>query len=257
MQRIVMAIGTHPDDIEFMMAGTLILLKNVGCEIHYMNIANGSCGTNKYPVEEIVRIRKNEALQAAQILEAIYHESLVNDLEIYYEKEILSRLAAVIRTAAPDILLIPSAQDYMEDHKITSRLAVTAAFCRGMRNFGTIPETEPIDKEMVLYHALPYGLMDELRQPVIAGLYIDISKVLSLKRNLLAQHKSQKEWLDVSQGYDAYLQTMEKMSEQVGFMSGVYKYAEGWCRHSHIGFSGMEVDLLAQILKNQSLIAAD
>ena len=37
------AIAAHPDDIEFQMAGTLILLQRAGYEIHYMNIANGSC----------------------------------------------------------------------------------------------------------------------------------------------------------------------------------------------------------------------
>ena len=38
---IVLAIAAHPDDIEFMMAGTLLLLKQAGCETHYLNIANG------------------------------------------------------------------------------------------------------------------------------------------------------------------------------------------------------------------------
>ena len=41
----VLAFGCHPDDIEFMMAGTLLLLKDLGVELHYINIANGSCGT--------------------------------------------------------------------------------------------------------------------------------------------------------------------------------------------------------------------
>ena len=39
------AIGAHPDDIEFYMAGTLLLLKQAGCEIHYMNLASGNCGS--------------------------------------------------------------------------------------------------------------------------------------------------------------------------------------------------------------------
>ena len=40
-----LAVAAHPDDIEFYMAGTLLLLKKAGCEIHYMTVANGSCGS--------------------------------------------------------------------------------------------------------------------------------------------------------------------------------------------------------------------
>ena len=47
-RKSAIAIGAHPDDIEFMMAGTLLLLKKAGYEIHYMNVANGSCGSVQY-----------------------------------------------------------------------------------------------------------------------------------------------------------------------------------------------------------------
>ncbi|MDG2125455.1 MAG: PIG-L family deacetylase, partial [Verrucomicrobiales bacterium] len=40
-----MAIGAHPDDIEFMMAGTLLLLQKQGWEVHYMNLSSGNCGS--------------------------------------------------------------------------------------------------------------------------------------------------------------------------------------------------------------------
>ena len=55
------AIAAHPDDIEFHMAGTLILLGRAGYELHYMTIANGSCGTTQYSRDEIIRIRRAEA----------------------------------------------------------------------------------------------------------------------------------------------------------------------------------------------------
>jgi len=54
---IAFAIGSHPDDLEFMMGGTLLLLKDRGAEVHYLNIANGSCGTEAYSREEIIRNR--------------------------------------------------------------------------------------------------------------------------------------------------------------------------------------------------------
>jgi LmbE family N-acetylglucosaminyl deacetylase len=41
----VLAAAAHPDDIEFMMAGTLLRLKDAGCEIHLWNLANGCYGS--------------------------------------------------------------------------------------------------------------------------------------------------------------------------------------------------------------------
>jgi len=37
---------------------------------------------------------------------------------------------------------------------------------------------------------------------------------------MLAQHRSQKEWLDTSQGLDSYLVTMEDMCREAGRRSG-------------------------------------
>lgn len=245
----VFALGCHPDDIEFMMAGTLFLLKEAGCELHYMNLANGSCGTTEYGVEEIVKIRKSEAEKAAAYLGAAFNESLVNDLEVFYNQDIIRKVTAIIRQVKPDIMLIPSLEDYMEDHMNTSRIAVTAAFCRGMPNYHSIPEEDPLQQDIVLYHALPYGLEDGLRRRINPDFYINISSVIKKKEKMLACHQSQKKWLDISQGLDAYLFTMRGMSEEVGKMSIKFKYAEGWRRHSHLGYSGKETDPLPEILK--------
>jgi hypothetical protein len=73
--------------------------------------------------------------------------------------------------------------------------------------------------------------------------------VIDRKEKMLACHESQKNWLDESQGLDAYLITMREMSEQVGKMAGTCQYAEGWRRHSHLGFSNQEIDPLGEILK--------
>jgi len=65
MSARVFAVAAHADDIEFGMAGTLILLAQAGCEIHYLNLANGSCGSATHSAEAIAAIRLNEARQAA------------------------------------------------------------------------------------------------------------------------------------------------------------------------------------------------
>jgi hypothetical protein len=78
--------------------------------------------------------------------------------------------------------------------------------------------------------------------------FVGIEKVFALKRRMLAAHKSQKEWLDASQGMDAYLNEMEATGRAVGRMSGRFAIAEGFSRHSHLGFSPPDWDPLASLL---------
>lgn len=200
MTQRAFAIGAHPDDIEFMMAGTLLLLKQADWELHYMTIANGSCGSAVHDAVMAARIRRGESMDAATSIGAIYHESFCNDIEIFYEKNSLQRLGSVMRQVAPDIVLTHAPWDYMEDHMNTCRLVVTAAFVRGMPNYPVDPPQPAIEKPVTLYHALPYGLRDPLNRPVIPGMYVDITGVMPAKRQMLALHRSQGEWLDASQG---------------------------------------------------------
>ena len=248
MVKRAFAVAAHPDDIEFLMAGTMMLLKEVGYELHYMNIANGSCGTAHHAKADIIRIRRSEAIAAAERIGATYHESLVDDIEIYYERETLARVGAVMREVAPEILLVQSPIDYMEDHQNAARLAVSAAFNRGMPNFPTNPPREPVAQEVTVYHAQPHGNRDPLRRPVKPDFLVDISGVIGRKREMLACHQSQKVWLDESQGMVSYLNSMEDLSRETGRMTANFAFAEGWRRRLHFGFCAEHANPLAQAL---------
>lgn len=84
-------------------------------------------------------MREKEAREAAGKLNAVFHESMFNDLEIFYNEKSVRMLSALIRDVKPDILLIPSPADYMEDHVNTARLGVTASFSRCMKNWQSLP----------------------------------------------------------------------------------------------------------------------
>ncbi len=251
----VFAIAAHPDDIEFMMAGTFILLGWTGCELHYLTLANGCCGTQVHDAATIVRLRRDEAMEAARLAGAIHHESLVDDMEVYYDRSTLRRLAAIVREVAPAIILTQSTQEYMEDHTNTTRLVLSAAFGRSMRNLPVEPPRPPIDQPVTVYHALPYGLRDPLRRRVRPGIFVDITESLPTKRAMLACHRSQKEWLDASQGLDSYLTTMEEMALEVGRLSGAFSCAEGWTRHLHLGYCASDADPLVRALGRRAVIS--
>lgn len=248
MAPIVLAAAAHPDDIEYLMAGTLLHLKEAGASLHYLNIANGCFGTNRQTRDEITAMRLAEARRAAELLGATFHPPLANDMEIVYDLTLLRRLAALVREVQPDILLLQSTNDYMEDHINSARLMASAAFTRSMVNYETIPPRPSYDKDLAVYHAMPVGLSGALREPIEPHFHVDVTAVLQQKCRLLDCHESQKAWLDTTQALDSFADSLLEQDAEMGRRSGVFKHAEGWRRHSHRGFGPPDYDPLVAAL---------
>jgi N-acetylglucosamine malate deacetylase 1 len=247
-QKSVLAIFAHPDDIEFVAAGTLLLLRERGWTLHYLNLCSGNGGSVQMDGPTTAAVRLKEAQAAARLLGATFYGPIADDLELVYSQVWLKKVASVVRAAKPDIVLTHSPQDYMEDHINTSRLAVTAAFAHGVPNFITDPPHPAFFHDVSVYHAMPHGLCDPLRQQLQAGLYVNTAAVHAQKREALAAHASQKHWLDISQGMDSYLASMDESSHAVGRLSGCFEHAEGWRRHLHLGLSSTNIDPLREAL---------
>lgn len=245
---VAMAIAAHPDDIEFMMSGSLLLLREAGYEIHYLNVASGSCGSSRMNAAQTRRVRLGEAREAARILGAHFHRSLVDDLEIFYEPTLLRRLAAVVREVKPTVILTHALSDYMEDHMNTARLTVTAAFARGMPNFRTQPVRSVYQSDVTVYHAMPHGLRDEMGRPVIPEAFVDVTSVQETRAKALAAHRSQQEWLDITQTMDSVIAVQEETARTVGRLSGRFRLAEGWSRHNPLGFCAGDANPLRTAL---------
>ncbi|HEY6166609.1 MAG TPA: PIG-L family deacetylase [Verrucomicrobiae bacterium] len=252
--KTAIAIFAHPDDIEFVAAGTLLQLKERGWEIHYLNVSRGNCGSVEFSPAKTRRVRLQEAKNAAKILGAHFHPPLCDDLEIFYDIKTLRRLSAVIRESRASIVLTHSPQDYMEDHMITSRLAVSAAFTHGMPNFHSIPPRPTYAHDVTVYHAMPHGLCDPLRRRIVPGAFVNTTAVHAIKLKALAAHRSQQSWLDVSQGMNSYLASMQEMSRAVGKLSRKFDFAEGWRRHLHYGFAANDIDPLGEALGKDYLV---
>jgi LmbE family N-acetylglucosaminyl deacetylase len=252
----VIAIAAHPDDIEFVMAGTLLLLGEAGWALHYLNLSTGNLGSTTMSPAKTAQVRRKEAQAAASELGAAWHAPFCNDLEIFYDARALRRLGAVIREVAPDVILTHSPQDYMEDHMNTCRLTVSAAFLRAMPGYQTTPRRRAVQKPVTIYHANPHGLRDGLRRRIHPGAFVDTTTVHARKTAALRCHRSQDGFLDATQGMSNYLRTMDDLSREVGTLSGRFPLAEGWRRHLHWGFCGADDDPLRDALGSRYLINA-
>jgi len=252
-QPTVLAIAAHPDDIEFVMAGTLLELAARGWGIHYFNLANGCCGSKQLSREQCAAVRLTEAQTAAALIPAKFHAPICNDLEVFYNPELHAKVAAVVRQVKPTIVLTHALSDYMEDHQNAARLAVGGAFVRGMPNFVTTPAVLSYDGEVAIYHAQPHGNRDPLGNTVIPTHFVDVTHHLATKRQLLSAHASQDQWLDETQQLSSYLTTMEELNREVGGLSGRFELAEGWRQHIHMGLSSPGFDPL-QVALSDSLL---
>ena len=246
----VFAVGAHPDDVEFNMAGTLSLLAKAGFEPHMMNVSRSNLDSNELSEAEITLIRRREAERSAEVISAVYHPPIADDLMIFYNDALLRQITAVVREIRPTVVLLPSLNDYMEDHTNTARLVITACFSRAMRHYVSDPPRPATDQDVFLYHAQPHLNRDGMRNLVVPSQFVNITDQMETKLEMLGCHESQRQWLDETQGMDDYLESMRQSGAEVARMqpSLGWTYAEGFRQHSHAGFSAVDRDVLAEIL---------
>ncbi len=219
-----------------------------GWELHYANLCDGSRGSTTMDMTTCAAKRLAEAQAACAVLGGKFYPPIYHDMEAVYTTQNLAKVAGIVRMAKPSIVLTHSPVDYMEDHEIACRLAVSAAFAHGMPNLHSDPPVPVYSDPVTVYHAQPVHNRVPTGELVTPHLYVDITEVLEKKIEALGCHESQKQWLDESQGQDSYLETARQVSAEVGKMSGKFEYAEGWRRREHWGFCSAGDDPLAVAL---------
>src|SRR5262245_7710247 len=197
MPNVVLSVLAHPDDAEFLCAGTLIrLIREHGWQAHVASMTPGDCGSADRPPEEISAVRRREGAAAAALIGATYHCLEERDLLIFYAERPLERVTRLLRAVRPDVVLTHSPADYMLDHEVTSALARAAAFGAPIPNFfagrGHPP---PLPHIPHLYYCDPIEGKDALGRAVPPAFCVDVSGVVGTKAEMLAAHASQREWL--------------------------------------------------------------
>jgi LmbE family N-acetylglucosaminyl deacetylase len=243
----VLAFFAHPDDAEFLCAGTLARLRARGFSIHFATLTAGDGGSAELPPDEIAQIRLGEAARAAALLDGTYQWAQAKDLLICYDPPTLRRVLEIVRRVNPAIVFTHSPQDYLLDHEITSMLVRAACFAASVPNVKTEAEQAAPATGGVphLFYSDALEGKDMFGAPVTPGFYIDISEVIETKAAMLACHASQREWLLRQHGMDQYLQAMRDWSAQRGAEAGV-TYAEAF--RQHLGHAHPQTNPLAELL---------
>lgn len=243
----VLALFAHPDDAEFLCAGTLAHLAGRGAEIHIATLSAGDCGSTTLPPARIADLRQQEASRAAAMIGARYHCLKSKDLLIFYDRPHLNKVMELVRQVRPSLVLTHSPVDYMVDHETVSRLCQTACFGALAPNYrtGVRQPTPPLSGVPHLYYTDAFGRRDIMGNKIESGLCVNISATLKRKEDMLACHVSQQAWLQTQQGIPQTLLAMREMAAEAGKRAR-FRWAEGFRQHLGQGFPS--TNLLKELL---------
>jgi LmbE family N-acetylglucosaminyl deacetylase len=130
--RQVLAIGAHPDDVEFGCGASLARWSATGCAVHLAVLTDGSKGSWDPTIDtvQLVATRRREQDDAAAVLGgAQVHWFAERDGELEPHPRIVEAVAGLLRSVRPDVVLAHDpwrAHRLHPDHHAAGRVVVEA-----------------------------------------------------------------------------------------------------------------------------------
>ena len=181
----ILAVGAHPDDIEFGCGGILLSEAARGSEVFLCVCSRGESGSNGTPEE-----REEETRQAAELLGAkLDFLDLGGDCRIEASPRNALAIAHRIRETRPDVLLAPvSSPDQHPDHAAVGRLCRDAA---RLARYGGIVELGDLPAHTVS-HLFGYAVTPGAEPPRDRGrIRVDITPHFQRWIELMECHRTQ------------------------------------------------------------------
>lgn len=159
----ILAIGAHPDDIEYGCGGTLIKYVSAGHTVHLHIVTDGSYGSDP-------AIRRAEQEDAAAYIGA---KGLSwghrRDTEVVDDRALIVSIEEAVQKARPDAVFVNYYEDTHQDHRAVSLAAASATRYVKEVLFFEVPTSSNFNPEI----------------------FVDIESVLPKKMELLGMHASQ------------------------------------------------------------------
>ena len=243
----ILSIHAHPDDAEILAGGTLALLAQAGHEITICTMTPGDCGSREYTPDRTAEVRRAECQDAATLIGARYLCAEFRDLAIFNDDDARRRVIAILRRERPDIVLTASPVDYLCDHEATSALVRDACFAAPAPNYRAATNDAALDAIPHLYFMDALGGVDRDGNPIYADFVVNVASTFQVKRQMLAYHRSQREWLRAQHNVDEYLDMMEAQTRAMGARVRV-EFGEGFRRYKGHPYpqTALLIDLLGE-----------
>ena len=193
----ILAIGAHPDDIEFGCGGTLIKYGQKGHNLFLMVLTQGEMGSEG-------GVRKIEQLASSKILgvKEVYFGKY-KDTKLPLDKKVIDSIEGVLNMVSPNFIFVNYFDDTHQDHRHLSQATISAT--RYIRN--------------VLFYEVP------TTQNFSPNVFVNIEDVLEKKLASLEAHNSQLLKTNIE---DLSIVEVAKSSANFRGIQGRVKYAEGF-----------------------------
>jgi len=193
----ILAIGAHPDDIEYGCGGTLVRYTQAGHHVFLFVMTRGEAGG-----DPSIRQREQEASVKIMGAEEVFWGSY-EDTMLPLNRELIIHLEDIMNQINPEIILVNHRYDTHQDHRNLADATISAT--RNAKNllFFEVPTT--------------YNF--------VANIFVDITSVLQKKLDTLKAHFSQITKTNINSM--SILELATSTANFRGIQSRV-KYAEGF-----------------------------
>lgn len=190
-----MVVVAHPDDAEFMVAGTVAKWTKAGCEVTYVVITKGDKGSDdpEMTPERLAEIREAEQREAGAVLGVRNFEFMgYPDAYLQHTLELRRDVTRIIRKYRPEVVITfdPTTRFFNDtypnhpDHRVAGDVTVDAVFPTA-RDRLTFPEL--IDEGYGPHKVAQLWLSTADK----ANVWVDITETLPVKQEALMKHPSQ------------------------------------------------------------------
>jgi LmbE family N-acetylglucosaminyl deacetylase len=190
-----MVVVAHPDDAEFMVAGTVAKWARAGAEVTYVVVTRGDKGSEdpEMTPQRLTQIREAEQRAAGEVLGVRNYEFMgYEDGYLEHTLPLRRDITRLVRMYRPEVVMCfdPTNRFLNEfypnhpDHRASGDATVDAVF-PSARDRLTFPE---LLTEGLMPHKVKQLWMGTTREP---NVWVDIGETLELKRQALRAHPSQ------------------------------------------------------------------
>jgi N-acetylglucosamine malate deacetylase 1 len=197
----VLAIGAHPDDVDFSCGGTLLKLGSLGYRVGILDMTLGELGTRGS-----AEIRSREAKAAGEALRLTVRDNAdLPDGHIWLNEESRVRVVRKIRLYRPRVVLTHYWEDPHPDHAHTAQIVREAAHLAGLSKYDAEGEQERFRPKGIAHFLFP--------RSVVPSFMVDITEFAEQKLAAVSCYRSQL--------YDPTSKEPETQVSSKGFIAGL------------------------------------
>jgi LmbE family N-acetylglucosaminyl deacetylase len=165
----VVCLGGHPDDPESGCGGTLAALRKAGHEVTIIYLTTGEAGIPGTSHDKAAEIRKQEAINACNILDTKYIFAGQIDGDTIMSNDWLQKIQKIIAYENPDIVFTHWPLDSHKDHQVASLLGIQS-WVRSGKKFALYFFEVCVGEQTFVFHPTDYvditGTQEQKKQAV-------------------------------------------------------------------------------------------